>query len=60
MSKEQQLDLLSRDKGNYGHGGSRCGAGRKKGEGSKLVRVPSQLVGKVETLISKYKSDDIF
>ena len=57
--KEKQLDLLTEEKGNYGHGGSRAGSGRKKGAGSKLIRVPSLLVGKVEALITKYKSDDM-
>lgn len=57
--KEQQLDFFQVKPGCYGHGGPREGAGRKKGEGSKLIRIPTQLVERVESLITKYKSDDM-
>ncbi|WP_300181556.1 hypothetical protein [uncultured Aliivibrio sp.] len=57
--KEQQLDLLDEDQGNYGHGGLREGAGRKKGKGSKLIRVPALLVDQVDTLIKKYRENEM-
>ena len=55
--KEEQLDLLAVDKGNYGRGGKRVGAGRKKGSGSKLIRVPSELVEEVESLIAIHRGN---
>lgn len=59
VKKEQQLDLLTEEKGNYGHGGSRAGSGRKKGAGSKLIRVPALLVDQVDTLIKKYRENEM-
>jgi hypothetical protein len=56
-TKEIQLDLLSSEFVNNGHGGSRTGSGRKKGEGSKLIRVPTSLIDQVEMLITKHRND---
>ncbi|HIF9079092.1 TPA: hypothetical protein ACX6NV_004020 [Photobacterium damselae] len=38
-------------------GGYREGSGRKKGEPSQVIRVPSFLVDHVKGLIARYKSD---
>lgn len=39
-------------------GGKRKGSGRKKGEGSKVVRVPIGCLDLVYAVISKHKGDD--
>lgn len=39
-------------------GGSRSGAGRPKGEGSKVIRVPLGILDEVEGLIAAYRNDD--
>lgn len=41
----------------FNHGGSRPGAGRPKGVGSKSIRVPSPLVDYVEWLVISYKAN---
>lgn len=39
----------------FSHGGSRIGAGRKKGGGSTVVRVPNAILDDVRKLILSYK-----
>lgn len=53
-----QMDMA--DIGNWalGHGGRRSNAGRKKGEGSKTMRIPTALVPAVERLIAEYKEQE--
>lgn len=38
-------------------GGSRIGAGRKKSEPTKVIRIPEFLVEEVMLLVSRYKQD---
>ncbi|MFK5893626.1 MAG: hypothetical protein QM504_10430 [Pseudomonadota bacterium] len=40
-----------------GRGGIRPNSGRPKGEGGKLIRVPTNLVQHIEGIISAYKTN---
>lgn len=50
-----QMDLADTENWALGHGGRRNNAGRKNGEGSKTMRIPTVLVPVVEKLIMDYK-----
>ncbi|AZS26235.1 hypothetical protein DYL72_15910 [Vibrio anguillarum] len=53
----QTIDMADIFNWKLGHGGKREGSGRKKSEGSEVIRVPSQLVPQVKKMIEEYKNN---